>query len=491
MANAEAALPAFPAPEALSGSLARGVDVLGDAYMAQVPAAQRRLSGSTYTPPRIVEEMLAMVGGFQPEAVVDCGCGSGRFALACAAAFPNADVYAVDNSADACLMCRANVAAAGLSDRVTVIQQDFLEFSLPPGKRGRTLWIANPPYVRHHDIAPSHKRWFKQASARLGIAASGLSGMHAYFLAKVAELWRPGDRGVFVTSAEWLDVNYGSFMKSLLLDRLGLDELHVHDKSSRVFETADTTAAVFSFGTCGEWVTMATPSSRGTFRRDALQGMQKWSHALAGVTRVESAELVPLGSYAAVHRGVVTGNNRFWVRSPEELQGIPETLTVPIVSHAREITGTCAAQEDPSSLARLIVLPADLDALEGEEATAARGIVDDAMERGIPEGYVASRRRPWWHIAVPEPPALMMTYMARRAPTFVVNRQGLPMLNVVHGIYPKVALSQRGLARLAEYLNASVSAEEGRTYCGGLVKFEPKEAEALLVPTPTALEGEL
>ncbi len=80
----------------------------------------------------------------------------------------------------------------------------------------------------------------------------------------------------------------------------------------------------------------------------------------------------------------------------------------------------------------------------------------------------------------------MMTYMARRPPVFVVNRVGLPMLNVVHGIYPKADMPQDALAELTDYLNDNVDVGDGRTYCGGLTKFEPREAEAILVPRSCA-----
>ena len=62
------------------------------------------------------------------------------------------------------------------------------------------------------------------------------------------------------------------------------------------------------------------------------------------------------------------------------------------------------------------------------------------------------------------------------------------MLNVVHGIYPKKPMSNKALVRLTDYLNNSVSVNSGRTYCGGLTKFEPKEAEAILVPALDRLE---
>lgn len=60
-------------------------------------------------------------------------------------------------------------------------------------------------------------------------------------------------------------------------------------------------------------------------------------------------------------------------------------------------------------------------------------------------------------------------------------------LNIAHGLYPREAFSEAVLGNLASYLSRNVSLTEGRTYAGGLTKFEPREMERLLVPHPAFL----
>ena len=48
--------------------------------------------------------------------------------------------------------------------------------------------------------------------------------------------------------------------------------------------------------------------------------------------------------------------------------------------------------------------------------------------------------------------------------------------------YPREPLDPGVLDALAAYLSRSVSPEQGRVYAGGLIKFEPREMERLLVP---------
>jgi hypothetical protein len=80
--------------------------------------------------------------------------------------------------------------------------------------------------------------------------------------------------------------------------------------------------------------------------------------------------------------------------------------------------------------------------------------------------------------------------MARRPPAFVRNPAGAGHINIAHGIYPRVPLPPAALGRLAAHLRTSVSQGEGRTYAGGLTKFEPREMERLMVPGPELLGAE-
>ena len=55
-------------------------------------------------------------------------------------------------------MLRANAAVSGLSDRTHVHLGDYRALDLPRAD-GPTLFVGNPPYVRHHRIAPEWKTW--------------------------------------------------------------------------------------------------------------------------------------------------------------------------------------------------------------------------------------------------------------------------------------------------------------------------------------------
>ncbi|MEO8133998.1 MAG: 50S ribosomal protein L3 N(5)-glutamine methyltransferase [Betaproteobacteria bacterium] len=85
----------------------------------------------------------------QPEQVVsalDLGTGSGCLAILIADAFPDAEIDAVDISADALAVAQHNVAEYGLQDRINLVRSDLFR-NINAEDKTYDLIISNPPYV--------------------------------------------------------------------------------------------------------------------------------------------------------------------------------------------------------------------------------------------------------------------------------------------------------------------------------------------------------
>ena len=197
--KAEAALldgaPAVPGDlvAATLRGIENGGDPLGEAFCDLRSAARRRQDGAVYTPASIVASMLAWAESVStPNRVIDPGAGSGRFLLEAGRRFPTAGLIAIERDPLAALIVRANLAAAGMAERAVVRVEDFLASDLA-GSDGRTLFIGNPPYVRHHLISPEWKSWLKRESAAMGLRASTLAGLHVYFFLAIARSAKAGD----------------------------------------------------------------------------------------------------------------------------------------------------------------------------------------------------------------------------------------------------------------------------------------------------------
>jgi SAM-dependent methyltransferase len=324
-----------------------GEDPLGVAYCALRSPLERRSLGAFYTGPTILEPMVQWAFAQGPSRFVDPGCGSGRFAAAAATWKRYLDIIAIDLDPVATLLTRAALAAVG-AKRARVLQGDYLTLRIQRDN-GRTAFVGNPPYVRHHDLSPETKACAVVLAAKVGHSVSGLSGLHAlFYLATLAKHAVDGDIGTFVTSAEWLDVGYGSVIRTIFSNGLGGRSLTVFDPESIPFDDAMTTAAITTFRIGEERTTariarivdartaLALEDAGRDVERALLAQAKRWSPFL----REPVADIVgdTVGNAFRVSRGQVTGANSFFVmtRGAARERGL-EQFCVPLVTTADEV----------------------------------------------------------------------------------------------------------------------------------------------------------
>ena len=109
----------------------------------------------------------------EPRRILDLCAGSGCIGIACAMAFPEAQVDAVELDARALKVLERNIARHGVQDRVTALRSDLFD-AIEDGRYD--LIVSNPPYVptaRVDAMPPEYKH-----EPRIALE-SGADGMDA------------------------------------------------------------------------------------------------------------------------------------------------------------------------------------------------------------------------------------------------------------------------------------------------------------------------
>lgn len=106
-----------------------------------------------------------------PQRILDLCTGSGCIAIACAYAFPEAEVDAVDLSFDALNVAEINIERHQLAHRVFPIQSDL--FANIAGQK-YDLIVTNPPYVDEEDLAEMPEEFHFEPELALGSGMDGL-----------------------------------------------------------------------------------------------------------------------------------------------------------------------------------------------------------------------------------------------------------------------------------------------------------------------------
>ncbi len=478
---------------------------------AERTAAERNTLGQFATPPALARQIARIAlddVGDEPVRFLEPSMGSGAFYSALLSECPADRI----ESATGIEVDPRFVEAAGALWADTKLKLTLGDFTAlaPPSSpaEGATLVLANPPYVRHHHLGRERKVELQEKTlARLGFKVSGLSGLYVYFLL-LAHDWMTDDGvAAWLVPTEWMDVNYGAAVKRYLCSRVQLLRVHRFGAVDVQFGDALVSSSVIFFRktaprsgsvckmSAGE---LSLPSFQNEVTLEELERASKWSpyfRVNGRHTSVKKRSSVTLSDIVDVKRGIATGNNSFFIRPREEYKsmGIPERFLRPILPSSRYISGEIIDRCDdgyPKLPTQLSLLDCDVpehvvkadfpnlwEYLESPEGQRTR------------QGYLASRRRPWYAQEHRALAPVISTYMGRghgngRPFRFFWNRSDAIATNVYLLLIPKreleliLLLEPEKAKTIVDFLHNTDPEKllgHGRVYGGGLHKLEPKE----------------
>lgn len=472
--------------------------------------ALRKARGAFFTPTSLCDFVAAWAIRDPSDRVLEPSCGEAAFLSSAGKRLrelgsPAPALTGAELHATSARRARRHLAREGLRAHVTT--GDF--FAVDPVPRFDAV-IGNPPYIRYQDFAGASRAASQQAALRAGVRLTHLASSWAAFTVHSALFVRLGGRLGLVVPAELLSVNYASAVREYLMQRFGRVQLVLFKE--RVFPEVQEEVVLLMAegeGPCSHLEVHQTDNA-ATLRSTQVhvstwaptKASAKWTPSLvpspglaAYQELAEGAHFGKLRDWGETSLGAVTGNNGYFALTPAMVHelGLAQSdllrISPPGSTHLRRLALSRRVWEDLGAGGSRTYLfrPA------AEPSPAALRYIQRGATAGVDQAYKCRVRSPWWRSPVLAAPDLFLTYMNAGFPQLAANPAHLRHLNSVHGVYLRSEVAALGseLLPLACMNSVTLLGAEavGRSYGGGMLKLEPKEADLLPVPSPEVIES--
>jgi adenine-specific DNA-methyltransferase len=467
---------------------------------------RRKARGAFFTPPAISRYLADWAIQSPTDTVLEPSCGEASFLLAAArrlTSFPDrssqrCQLHGVEIHAESAGEARSLLEAEGYE--AAIFEGDFFEYD---SALRFSAVVGNPPFVRYQNFTGAARARSLEAALAQGIRLSGLASSWAAFVIKAALHVAPEGRLALVLPGELLTVGYAAEVRRFLLSRFARVRLVMFEervfpevladcvlllaegtgtaKCFEVYQTrdAETLAAV----ELADWTTYSPGAD------------EKWTPALVAQSAfaiyrdISALHFEEMKAWGTAYLGAVTGNNAFFSLTDGEAGqlGLAETDLVRISPPgSRHMRGMALTEAAWTQLARdgarcYLLRP------HGDPSPAARRYLDEGEMDGVATAYKCRVRSPWWRVPLVAVPDLFLTYMNHDRPRLVTNSVGAHILNSVYGVRLTEGRQTigRDLLPVASMNSVTLLGAEivGRTYGGGLLKMEPREADKLPLPS--------
>lgn len=401
---------------------------------------------------------------------------------------------------------------AQLTTGIDVHRGDFFTW-FTKSRRGTFDGVAgNPPYVRFGNWDEEHRTSAFELMEDVGLKPTKLTNAWLPFVVASILAVRPGGRIGLVLPAELLQVDYAKQIRTFLIDNCS--DVTIVSFSDLVFPGI-LQEVVLLLAIRGEGpaqmrgIEVTDASELETVKLDTvaiqapLHEAEKWTKYYLEPQQVETLRrlktdprLIQFGECAAVNVGVVTGRNSFFCMS--EAQARKRGLfdhTMGLLARSASLksvtfTGDDLKVAETKGLnSRLLAVDQDYDATQ-DKALSEYVKLGEGEEVHL--GYKCSIRTPWWYVPSTRVPE---GFMLRQVSTLLKvssNHAGATSTDTVHRVFAKPGVNMDKLA-VASFNSVTMAFSEilGRSYGGGLLEMEPREAIRLPIPDPELVSDEL
>ena len=471
---------------------------------------ERKIRGGYYTPTVLADYLCRWAIRSPSDHVLEPSCGDGSFISGAAPLLgKNGRITAVE-------IVRGEMEKAQQSVNGTQVPTEWRCASFFDvagallGKRKYDVALGNPPFIRFQYFNKQEREQAFNILNAFGYRPNGLANAWIAFVQLSAELLRDGGRLAMVVPAELLQVKYAAELRCRLpmlfedVCIVAFDELVFPQIQQEVVLLLAEGRTRYS-GACGRLRTKqiangeALISQAGTSEvvshspeRHTHEDM-KWTSLFleddefrALQDSAASGMLNRLGQLAEVDVGIVTGRNSFFVISENQARQFGlNGHTLDVVGRTSALKSVRFTQQDmrsyassnPSKLLNLKGLDRTLFSIELEE------YIRQGEAQGVHQGYKCRIRHRWFDVPSVFVPDAFLFRQIHQAPLLVSNQAKATATDTIHRVRLHSGVDCGALCgSMVNSLTLAWSEVCGRSYGGGVLELEPREAETLLVP---------
>lgn len=472
-------------------------------------AGKQKLRGGYYTPVALADYLCHWALRGSKETILEPSCGDGNFVESSLkiAKIKNISpkITAIEIDEDEIFKAKERCG----NKNVSWVNEDFFRAYTSLKKKKFDVVLGNPPFIRFQyfddesrDIAFSHLR-------DVGYKPTKLANSWAAFVQLSIEMLKDGGRLAMVIPAELLQVKYASELRERIAKHfdhvvlVAFKKLVFPDIQQEVVLLLAEGKHIRAGDVCDVHTIQVHDASELT--PDVLQNTvahseakhtrpgMKWTSFFLKEESFEILEqvqrnpkLIHLGDIASVNVGIVTGRNKFFVVDEEiKKQYDLEKFCIPLVGRTSAVN-SLNFNENKFEECRL-KYPSNLLNLTGftekQFSAGLKNYIQFGEEEGVNTGYKCRVRSKWYEVPSVYISDGFLFRQIYKYPLLVVNEIGAACTDTIHRVRLLKELDFNQVS--ASFVNSLTFAWSeicGRSYGGGVLELEPREAEELPLP---------
>lgn len=481
-----------------------------------------KLRGGYYTPELLANFIVSKTVHSKKIRILEPSCGDGKIVISLAKRLHTLGIsknqihkhlLGIEIDTAEAAMARTNLGEFGVDDPKKIIKtSEFFSYCEKNliNKVSFGAVVGNPPFLRYQDFPDRIKKLAFKLMSDKGLKPIGHTNSWVPFLVISSLLLNENGLLAMIVPAQLFQVSYAAETRKFLsnyyqkltiltFEKLVFDDIlqdivvllgernNSKNKGIRVVEYRDINELKLNGNK-----TLEIWNDRNNLK-PLDHTKDKWTQYFLNTDEIllirrlrEKFQDKICNEIMNVDIGVVTGRNKYFVLSKEEIEdrGLMET-SKRIVRSTSQLKGvrfsTIDLKKIKSDSPSWLFKPSNSPFLEYPQEI--QKYIKEGEKNGISQGYKCRIRKKWYIIPSTWVPDAFLLRQVYEYPKIIVNETDATCTDTIHRI--KFNCKGKGEKIASAFLNSmtlSFSEILGRSYGGGVLTLEPSEAEQLPIP---------